>query len=209
MGHSASTEHGLRAVSSKSDGRVDEFLRGVGEWAVVLFTLAFLAGGVQLVSGGNQSGAWRIVGWLLMITTGSIAVFTVERWAKFVAVMFLYGTLELSFPPFDGYSAENLRPVTHLEYGLAYLLAIGSAILSVRFARKNYKLNLLDRASLLGALAIIMIAVARQFSQSRVAGHSVNYFRDFLWSFALVLVCLLVAWAYRLIGSRKKRASHP
>lgn len=205
----SSTEQAMSTVSIKSDRRVDDFLHGVGEWAVVLFTVAALAGGVQLVSGGNGSSAWLVAGWLLIIAAGSIAVFTVGRWAKLVAVIFLYGTLHLSFLSFDGYSAQNLRPPTRLEYGLAYLLAIGSAILSLRFARKSYKLNLLDKASLLGALAILMIEVSRQFTQSRIAGHSVNYFNDFLWSYGLILVCFAVAWGYHLLGRRRKRVPQP
>jgi hypothetical protein len=182
----------MTAVAEReSKSRRSPSLSGIGSILLFFACSAFTAAGVVVAFG--YSPRPRIVGWLILIPSFGVCVWSMKYWARMLPGILGCATLNGLIITTSGHALNQPSvPVDRLTATLATLAVGLSAFLATTF--RNRALTIVDRIACVGIQAsfAIMLSPSKQQMLGLVG----------------IVVCTVIAWAVEHRRHAHQRARH-
>jgi hypothetical protein len=165
-------------VERESKSRRSPSLSGIGSILVFFASAAFTAAGVATALG--YSARPSVVGWLSLIPSVGVGVWSIKYWARILPGILGCATLNGRIVTTSGHALNH--PSVPIDRLTATLVTLGlglSTVLATTF--KNRPLTIVDRIACLGIFACFAIILSPSKQQ--------------MLGLVGIVVCTVVAWA--------------
>jgi len=158
-------------MSKKHTSHFRAHLLRIAAYIAFVFWLAFAYAGSELVSRPETGKHSHFAGWMILIITSVLMIFTMNHWVKYLRVIIGGGVLGGLLATATGH-LPNGKPFPQLIAAILTALLVGCSLISQNLAKR--KLSILDRASLIGFVVAFVSGVVKNTPASAVAGLSIG-----------------------------------
>jgi hypothetical protein len=176
-------------MSRERHSRVAAHLLRIGAYVAVVFWLALVYAGWDLVSTPPTGWHPRLVGGIVLILALAAAVAMMSHWVKYLQVVFGGMTLGALLATVSGHLLSGSQPFPRPAAAAILALSIGCGLISRTLARRE--ITTFDRIGILGLLAAVLAGLFEGGPRAGVVGLGAGF------------ICLLAVWV------RSRQANPP
>lgn len=177
-------------MSEKQRSRFITHLFRVGAYVAAVFWLAFVWGGLKVLSTPDTGRHSHLAGWTILVVAAAVMIATMNHWVKYLQVIFGGGILGGLLATGEGHLL-NGSPFPRPVAAAMTALFVGCSLISGTLAR--HRLRMLDRLALIAFLAAFAGGLVKGTPNSCLIGLGIGF------------SCLLAAWVHNQLSSTPNR----
>ncbi len=141
-------------------------------YVAAVFWLAFVWGGLKVLSAPDTARHSHLAGWAILVIATAVMIATMNRWGKYLQLILGGGVLGGLLVTIQGHTLNGVPFPRSIAAALTVLL-IGSSLISRTLALR--KLTMLDRMALVAFLGGLLGGIVQGTPTSGVVGLSIAF----------------------------------